>query len=435
MEQSQLDIKQIETAIIKGAKYLLRSVNFDNGLYYENETSSCSGIWTTAEALEFFLTTRTLPIVAYCDKIQPMLEYLLSTQRNDGSWAEFSEQENKTQVSSTISTGHCVYALKLSLVGDFLEGPIKENITNAIAKGENWLSKCCIEQNQYAFWWDIDVSNHSDINPNENEESRMKSIFCSFYSALGITNPYNFSSSSDKIEILKSKVCLFFKEQLNWFLDYYGSSKQSKAAKEKLLPNVVSILFWIVNIAEFFGRNNVYDDKTAQKIKKILNESIFNSHIIRKIKINEEVEYIDNIPYHTAITLMNLQTNIDDLKNIIEGFLKEQQSDGFWYGNFKNKYKVKIWSTSEALLVLEKSIHSYNRELVNLKDKYIQLRKYFKISLAISIILAITAIFKNLDDVIRYIPNLIFNSISIISGIITILIYFREKFDNLKIFK
>ena len=54
--------KDVERDIIKGAEYLFLLQNNDGGIKYENASTPCSGIWVTAEALEFLLSSKNVPI-------------------------------------------------------------------------------------------------------------------------------------------------------------------------------------------------------------------------------------------------------------------------------------------------------------------------------------------------------------------------------------
>ena len=124
--------KDVERAIIKGAEYLFLLQNNDGGIKYENASTPCSGIWVTAEALEFLLSSKNVPITAF-NKIAPMLDFIVRTQAHDGSWSILPNEIGISDIynPSSIATGHCIYALKLAFVGNYL-GKNNQKIKKAI---------------------------------------------------------------------------------------------------------------------------------------------------------------------------------------------------------------------------------------------------------------------------------------------------------------
>jgi len=353
-----LDIAQIETAITKGAKFLLQSLYEDGGIKYEDEKSKRSGVWVTAEALEFFLTARSLPIVSF-SKVKLLIEYILQQQRGDGSWSILSE--NEQDKSSAISTGHCVYVLKIAVAEDFMECTMHSTITSAIERGERWLRTSCIEKYDYVYW--DHKKNDVSSDPNYDERSRIEFVFSSYYAIMGLLNPLGYHHRTSDSALL-AKASRFFKAQAQWFLDQYNQVLESSNAES--LSNVASTFCRFVNVSKLLG--GIFSTEMLNKLKTILAACSLNPFTTTKVMMETTFEggdtgftYTNNTPFDMGIALLNLETDVDTIHNIIITFLKHQSAtEGYWFLNFHSSYKIKTWTTSEALLVLEKALHVYN---------------------------------------------------------------------------
>lgn len=356
-----ISVKNIEASIALGSKYLLQSLCQDNGIKYEDEQSTLSGVWVTAEALEFFFTSRSIPIVSF-SKVQPLLEYLLKQQRKDGSWTMLSE--NPADKSSTISTGHCTYVLKLAASGGFIDSSIKRRVLKAIASGEKWLMSCCVDKNGYVCWG-LDGS-LTMCEPEQDERNRISYIFTTFYAVMGLVNPpeYSETASTDNSNVLL-KTIVFFKNQLDWFLNQYATTDLKELHAAEAMSNITSTFCRLINAYALLGIH--IDVTTSEKISRVLDGCSINPFSTTKVVLdnkngdNTGSFYTNNTPFDMGIALLNLKTNIQTVQKIVEKYLNNQNShDGSWYLNFHASYKIKTWTTAEALLVLEKAFRIYS---------------------------------------------------------------------------
>lgn len=213
-----IERKAISDAILKGTSYLLSVQNDDGGIEFEDDNSERSGIWVTAEALEFFLTSQVVPITI-CEKIIDMINFLLNTQNADGSWNMLVQAKQATAQDSPsiITTGHCIYVLKLAISDKYM--PQAAIINSAILKAERWLLNHKVEKGKKIYW--VDGAN-INANPNKDVTARMETIFVSFYALMGLvpcTNGFGMlqSLSTSTIDILK-KVKFFLKKKQNGLL-------------------------------------------------------------------------------------------------------------------------------------------------------------------------------------------------------------------------
>lgn len=350
----------IKTSIENGAKYLIFSQNEDGGIKWRDHSTegSDSGIWVTAEALEFFLTSKTIPFAMH-KKIEKMINFLLETQADDGCWSVLpKENDGKSTIkeASAIATGHCTYVLKLAMIGNYDES---KRIKDAIRKGEDWLRRSCVERDGFAFWETKPSQRKNEIDPNQNEGSRMQFILTTFYAVFGLVNPKGYPEDSDKDRMLITKTIRFFNEQANYFIHTYKIDIERLKTQ---YAKVASTLCRIVN--GLYLLKATIADSTKADLKLLLQvcpDPFTTSNIIMHIANVRQYApaYNNNTPFDMAQALINLETGAEELKHIMSAYIDKQTAEGFWYLNFSDTYTVTTWSTSEALLVLEQALDRY----------------------------------------------------------------------------
>ena len=350
----------VERSIRRGVDYLIRSQNSDGGIKFQDhsEQGSVSGIWVTAEALEFFLTSKTLPLTIY-KKIEPMINFLLKTQSSDGSWSVLPNRDSTSSMDkepSAIATGHCTYVLKLAAVGNYA---FSEQLRKSIEKGEQWLRLNCAEKDGYAFW-EAKPTTKLNVEPNKNESSRMEYIFTTFYAILGLINPKGYPEDNDIDRTLIAKTISFFNNQADYFIKQYRAELDSLKTQ---YTKVASTFCRIVNGLTLMKA--VMSDETRIGLKELLlacPDLFTTSNITLHVENirNYAPAYNNNTPFDIANALINLEINSFDLKRIMDTYLRYQTAEGFWYLNFSSLFNVTTWSTSEALIVLERALEKYS---------------------------------------------------------------------------
>lgn len=363
----------IENSIIKAAEYLLLLQNKDGGIHFQDnsEEGSVSGIWVTAEALEFFLSSKIIPFSMH-KKIERMIDFLLDTQAEDGCWSVLPKENGKSTMkdASAIATGHCTYALKLAMVGNHDDS---ERIKNAIKKGEDWLRCNCVERDGFVFWEAQPSSKKNDIDPNKNEGSRMEFIMDTFYAVFGLVNPKGYPEDNDRDRALIAKAVRFFNEQANYFICTYKTDLERLKAQ---YAKVASTLCRIVN--GLYLLKAKIADSTKADLKLLLKacpDLFTTSNIIMHVaKVKQfYTAYNNNTPFDIAHALINLEVGAEELKHIMSAYIDNQTTEGFWYLNFSSTFSVTTWSTSEALLVLEQALEQYN--FIELEEQKLFLKK------------------------------------------------------------
>lgn len=431
----------IENAIFKGAKYLLDSQNTDGGIKLEDENSDESGVWVTAETLEFFLTSHLLPMTVY-ERVDSMIKFIINSQNSSGAWSIVNNDNTLSGVNefSTIATGHCVYVLKLALVGGFNTKKSRNLIYRSIQKGEQWLRKSIIQSSGCAFWGATDTVGNS-INPNMNERSRMEYILTTFYSLMGLVNPLRYPDSYDNDYDLIEKVYHFFIDQAEWFVNKYTSSSMLEKLHIVDFSKVASTICRIINAVSLMGKN--LSVETLNGLKQTINLCSQNPFMTTSITINtNKIEqytatYNNNTPFDMGMALVNLGADVSILEQIIDEYIKNQQIEGYWFLSFSSAYTIKTWTTSEALLVLERALEKYSEIKVrNVEDTSTQriaelnqnlklTRRYANIATIISCVLSVIIIIgmicisQNISESNPYLSNIML--VLVIPLVITII--------------
>lgn len=365
----------IENSINKGAEYLIRSQNEDGGIHFQDNSKEgrYSGIWVTAEALEFFLSSKIIPFSMH-KKIERMIDFLLETQSEDGCWSVIPKENGKSTVkdASAIATGHCTYALKLAMVGNHDDSG---RIKNAIKKGEDWLRCNCVERDGFVFWETQPSSKKNGIDPNKNEVSRMAFIMDTFYAVFGLVNPKGYPEDNDRDRTLIAKAASFFNEQANYFIRTYKTDLERLKAQ---YAKVASTLCRIVN--GLYLLKAKITDSTKADLKLLLQacpDLFTTSNIIMHVaKVKQfYTAYNNNTPFDMAHALINLEVGAEELKHIMSAYIDNQTTEGFWYLNFSSTFSVTTWSTSEALLVLERVLEQYNFIELEEQKKLLKIEK------------------------------------------------------------
>lgn len=365
-ELNKIKRQEILDAVLKGSKFLLSVQNEDGGIEFEDENSERSGIWVTAEALEFFLSSQIVPITIY-DKVIRMIKFLLTTQNADGSWNMLTPaKDSPLESSSIISTGHCIYVLRLAISDEYM--PEADKINTAISKAEKWLLSQKIEKNKKIYWAE---GASKGANPDKDVSTRMEVVFTSYYALMGLLPNANgfgasHSSSKSKKDILK-KVEFCFEEEAKWFVNQYQS--QVKKLSQFDLAKILSTFSRITNAIYLLDAE--LGDNSFKRVKNGLLAVIANSRknacFTTPITVGTlsaasgfTKVYNNNTPFDVSIALLRLEDDVETVATLVNEYLNSQMSDGSWYLNFSESYKIKTWTTAEALICLEQTFEKYD---------------------------------------------------------------------------
>ena len=394
--------KNIIKSINKGAYYLMNMVNDDGGVKFEDESSVTSGAWVTAEVLEALLSSTVLPLPSY-KYIEPMIGFLVQSQNEDGSWNVLIAPKMREQ-PSPISTGHCTYSLKLAMRGGYLKD---QKVITAIEKGEQWLrsNNCRVEKDGYTFWTAAPGNDISLANPNVDERSRMGYIFSSFYAVMGFVNPPGYKVHNDEDTALLYKAARFFRQQAEFFAEKYRLGMEQLNDNSLQFTKVASTICRLIYAIDFL--NIEVSEEMRNRLHDVLLLCAKNPFMTTSITVQTNISqgyyaaYNNNTPFDMANAFLSIGANSDIVQLIISKYIKNQNSEGFWFLNFSSAYKIKTWTTAEAIIVLNRALEKYieikhveiqnNCELrvQEFEKKYKKLRTNSLISTITSIVLSI----------------------------------------------
>lgn len=391
----------LKNAIDSGTKFLYTLINEDKGILYHHEDSPCSGIWVTAEALEFLLTSKNISRTGTdFNNINSMVKFIVDSQNHDGSW-NVLKNGNGNEIASSISTGHCVYALKLALCTNYItnDNPF-DRIYKAIKNGETWLLNNCRQANNTTFW-KTGVKQAGESFEIDSEGLRIEFVFTTFYAMLGFVIPDGYisvikeNSFNDWVqeENEKDSIKKFIMNIINFFscqATYFYNTYREKKLDINIFSQIASTISRIFGGLKFLGGK--IEIEVENGLKKILLSNIDEAYYTSALRVEVDTvqensaSYNNNTPFDIAIALFNFDVEYSYIKPIVTKFLDEQKEDGFWYLNFTSiPGKIKAWSTIEALMVIERALNY--KQNTHLKNKVLNfIRKVIKRRLAFTFI-------------------------------------------------
>ena len=237
---------------------------------------------------------------------------------------------------------------------------------NAIKKGELWLRNNRKETDGVCYWGSDSSEPQGDLG------QRMECIFTSYYAVKGFLNPDDYEEDNNVDPIIISKTVTFFNQQADFFINEYASKIDTLTFGDfaKISSTICRIARGLFYLGDKLSQNR------RDGLKKLLESCSKNPFMTSSIRVSDDLAkqytatYNNNTPFDMAIALIILETNIITISKILDEYLNQQDSDGFWYLNFSSAYDIKTWSTAEALLVLEKAFEKYNDiALENEKDR------------------------------------------------------------------
>lgn len=353
-----MNYSAVENSILKGAKFLLDLQNPDGGIKFADENSHISGVWVTAEALEFFLQSKVLPMTCY-EQVKDMIIFLLNCQKENGAWSVLTT----TSANSTVTTGHSIYVLKLSLSGGFIEKTLESRVRQSIKKGEEWLEAIVAKRTSIAFWG-AENKVSSSLNPNKDESSRMEFVFTTYYALMGLIDPPLYSEGSTVNESMIKKVYRFFCDQAEWFVNKYTSVTYIDKLEISDFAKIASTICRVINGLMLIEKD--IPDVLISGLKKIVELCSQSSYMTTSITINTQKAsssaetYNNNTPFDMGMALVNLHTDANFIEEIVQEYIEHQESEGYWFLNFRSSYRWNSWTTSEALIFLEVAMKKYD---------------------------------------------------------------------------
>lgn len=342
-----MNTMMLEQAIYSGIQFLFNAQNADKGISGTYAGTGASSCWLCAETLEFINDAFFLPSEIFNFK-NDMIDFLLREQTDEGYWPMVVSD---VPSPSAITTGHSVYALKKSL-NYFMQNSKQQEILSAITKGENWLLK---NQSLEGFW--IEGGEDNNARKVGEKASLSEKLVCTYYAYLGIKNEtvYSYHNRDDLIRAEK-KTINFFAGTAENIINKEGKSFTHAGMWLSAVSRAYLVLSKYYN-----DYQDLCDDLYA--ILKRKKDNFYSTGMVRlsSISVDGNKAVTNNTPFDCYFALMEKGADIDLINEIIEYFIKTQDSiSKCWYLNGDSETSVNTWTTCEALMVLGKAYKEYN---------------------------------------------------------------------------
>lgn len=358
-----MDTIILEQAIYSGIQFLISIQNEDKGIsgaFAGNGASSC---WLAAEVIEFINDACFLPQEVYKIK-HDLINFLLSNQTEAGYWPMVV---SSTPNPSAITTGHSIYALKKSL--NFLTiTSEREEILDAITRGENWLLK---NQEEDGFWLEGGKIEANEKNIRERPALSEK-LVCTYYAYLGVKCEKVYSyQNRDDLRRAEQKCINFFAKAAESLINNEG--KTSNFADIWL--SAVSRTFLV--LSPYYNDYKILCDKLYDILLK-RKEDFHSATMVRlsSVSVDGNKAVTNNTPFDCYFALMAKAVDIELLDELIDYFVKTQDNiSKCWYLNGDPESGVNTWTTCEALMVLAKAYKEYQEIYLKVREQEILKRE------------------------------------------------------------
>ncbi len=352
--------------IRKGTTYILGIQNEDGGMPRGEAFKNESGIWTTSESLEALLLTDAIDLnLTVLDKLFKSVQFLLSKFIDVDDECGYWETADGSG-SSTVSTGHTIYALKLfydnvltgstiekftCLNGEFSISDIEKRIKTCIEKGIYWLDK---NQQVDCGWCDSVKSIEKSSSP----------LFI-YYVLKGYKADGKDASNSTVVR----NACAYVRNFIKTIISKNNYSyNQKKALNDNLiLENDIANLMYgymcLVKSKYLTEADREFKNEILKYIKK-------NWYVIKRLIDSKDYHYkknpfVHNLPYIALITLVSSEEYQfkNQIIKLIRHFETQQRDRGEWIIKKEKEDGVtteeSTWVTAEVIIAFNEVQKKY----------------------------------------------------------------------------
>lgn len=356
----------IRNAIEQGTSFLF-SVTGEGVAPAKKHDVKSPGIWTSAEMLEFLLTNKVLPSYSIAKTIELIVDYIISKYDESVSgWALTAS--DPPGAFSAITTGHCVYVLKLYL-NKFTTGARKKQLLKIIINAET--SILSSQDTDKGFW--IPKTNFASVDTIMNYGK----LFYSIHAYYGIkqVNGYE-NDNAYRVANARNKANFFFVSFANSLInEAYSNSELDINSKATLLGHAANL---IQVLSDIDSEGNGIILNKLHSIIKLFEESIFTTTSVQiyELPANTYNNFHMNTAFNVFFAQINSIDGSEEILKIIDWYLKHQdQTLHCWYLGANRESGIDTWSTCEALLVLGYAYtyyfeEYYQAELTKVQIKY-----------------------------------------------------------------
>ena len=320
------------------------------------------GIWPTTEFLEFMLKNRVVsPTPKIATLIESMVDFIVDKYNQQQKRWPFTDVEDCE--TSAMTTGHCIYVLKLYVSQHFVDEAKKERITNIIREAVTTL--IADYRRELGGW---------KITPDDTDP--VMSLNCgrflfSYNAWFGIRKVDGYQDSSLDLRDIPTKLGEYLLLVSNQLLD----ECQKETPETDMYTLICTMAKAIQMLNDFAGddydgdRYRAKKEKLCEQILKMLGdkseqESALSSLTqveVSELPNNMYQSFSNNVPFDLYFAIKNEPNCLDLSYGIIKWYIDKQSND---YGYWTFKKENVTWPTCEALLVLADAHASFLNNVI-----------------------------------------------------------------------
>ena len=367
--------KNTYATILAATKFMIQHGMDKNGTKVRSTSPTLEkyGIWPTTEFLEFLLTNNILPIThEIVNLIEGMVDFVI--EKYNSKEKKWPLTDVRGSISSAITSGHCIYVLKLYISRPFVDYTKTESIKQIIREAEETLIADC---RQDGSWKILKSDDAADIGLNFGR------FFYTYNAWFGIKKVPEYSDDLAVLPAIRKRLAEYVIGVSDMLL------RESNSNKAKSMLSTL-----VCNMAKAIQILNDYDEANCVEKKKDLCNAILqmvegqdlNSllYSVSSVEISELPnsgynKFSNNLPFDLFFAIKSEPNCLELAQNIIKWYLTDINTQfccWFFPGSTMN-----TWPTCEALLVLSFAYtfvfeattkQNCNNELALVKEKYKQ---------------------------------------------------------------
>ncbi len=333
------------------------------------------GIWPTTEFLEFLLTNEALPFTPkIVELIEGMVDFIVD--KYDQKEKKWPLTDAKGSTASAITSGHCIYLLKLYISRPFVDYTRTEQIKQFIRDAEDTLISDCRKDGS---WKILKGDDAPDMGLNFGR------FFYTYNAWFGIRKVAEYSDGLAALPAIRKRLAEYVIGVSDMLLRESNDDKKNKGSMMSTL---------ICNMAKAIQILNDYDDVNCVEKKKELCNAILQMvkgidissllYSVTSVEISELPnsgynKFSNNLPFDLFFAIKDEPDCAELAREVINWYLADINTQfNCWY--FPGT-QMNTWPTCEALLVLSyahafffesTTKHNCNQELTRIKGKYRQ---------------------------------------------------------------
>jgi hypothetical protein len=355
----------IRMAIEQGTSFLF-SVTGEGVAPAKKHDIKSPGIWTSAEMLEFLLTNKVLPSYSIAKTIEQTVDYIISKYDETVSgWA--LPASDPPGAFSAITSGHCIFVLKLYL-NKFTTDARRKQIIKIINNAET--SILSAQDTEKGYW--IPKSSLASVDTAMNYGK----LFYSVHAYFGIKKVSGYDNdNSFRVANARKMANLYFVSFANSLIkEALSDSQQDINSKATLLAHAANLIQVLSDID--VEENGIILNKLLN-IVHLFEESIFTTTTVQiyELPANTYNNFHLNTAFNVFFALLNSVDGSEEIMKIIDWYLKHQDPTlHCWYLGANSNSGIDTWSTCEALLVLGYAYTYYFEEYYQVELAKVQER-------------------------------------------------------------